>query len=133
MGLLAPVALLGLAACDAESWLALHETASFRTLAPAEARALIAHEGAQLIQVGPNRHQATPAGAQRVSVDWVWPEELAQAPSVVILAEQPDADLRLAARMARAGIQGVVVVSGGLEAWNAERSLAAAGTDTRTE
>jgi hypothetical protein len=40
---------------------------------------------------------------------------------VVILAPDPKAGYRLAARMARSGIQGVAVVSDGLDAWRAHQ------------
>jgi len=49
------------------------------------------------------------------------PDAAAEGDSVVILAKDPKAGYRLAARMARSGIQGVVVVSDGLDAWRAQQ------------
>jgi 3-mercaptopyruvate sulfurtransferase SseA len=51
----------------------------------------------------------------------------------VIVSATPEAATRLAARMARAGIQDVVVVDGGIEAWAQEPALAAADRATKRE
>ena len=52
------------------------------------------------------------------------PPELTGSETVVILAEDVDEGLRMAARLARAGIQEVAVIRGGVAAWQAAREPA---------
>ena len=120
-----------LLACHADTWPATGDAASFREMDPAQARRLADAGGAQVVQVGPTRHQVAPTGALRVETNWVPPAGASGA--WILLAEQPEAALRVAARLARAGIQGIVVVVGGLEAWNQDRGLATAQGNTRAE
>jgi len=108
-------------------------TPSFREVDASEGRELMSRQGAQVIQVG---HAALSVaqreGARVVEAGGAWPADLAPGP-VVIVAAEPEEGYRLAARMARAGIQEVVVVAGGVEAWNHERALARSDTDVDTE
>ncbi|MBW2235706.1 MAG: hypothetical protein JRG85_09930 [Deltaproteobacteria bacterium] len=102
----ATLALLALA-CDGGVWASVNHVASFR-------------EVPDLLQVGTARGGPV-SGAQLVQPDGPWPDAAAEAGPVVILAPDPKAGYRLAARMARSGIQGVVVVSDGLDAWRAQQ------------
>ena len=114
----AALALLALA-CDGGTWASLNHVASFREVPAAEGRQLAAEPGAHVLQVGAARGGPV-SGAQLVEPDGPWPDSAAAGP-VVILAPDPKAGYRLAARMARSGIQGVVVVSDGLEAWRVQQ------------
>jgi len=121
-----------LAACDSGFALSQRDAPSFREVTAAEGRVLARGEDVRLLQVGREPRPLAARGAQRVPPGWQWPEELAEATAVVIVGARPDDGFRLAARMARAGIQGVVVVTGGLEAWNEAPALAAAESDNTT-
>jgi hypothetical protein len=112
-------------ACDGETWLAMNDVPSFREVEAPEGRALAAQTGSHLLQVGRGAGAWTPLpGAQLLEPDEGWPSGLEAGGPVVIVAREPAAGFRLAARMARAGIQDVVVVSGGLEAWQAPEGRA---------
>jgi len=107
--------------------------ASFREIDAGQGRELVAREGAQVVQVGhAPLSLAVREGARVVEAGEPWPPDLAAGP-VVIVAAEPEEGYRLAARMARAGIQEVAVVAGGVEAWNRERALARSDTDVDTE
>jgi hypothetical protein len=119
--------LLLLLGCDGGGWASLVGAPSFREVSAAEGHALAKRAGAHLVQLG--RSLAAPApipGAALVEAGGDWPEGLADGGPVVIVAADPEAAFRLAARMARAGIQGVAVVDGGIEAWAHDPALAAA-------
>jgi len=123
---LAALPIAAVAGCGAEP-------ASFREVNALQARELAARAGAQVIQVGRGPVDlALPEGARVVEPGWEWPQEPGPGP-VVIVGAAPEAGYRLAGRMARAGIQGVAVVAGGLDAWNRERALARSDTDGETE
>jgi hypothetical protein len=113
----AALALLALA-CDGGIWASLNHVASFREVPAAEGLRLAAEPGAHLLQVGAVRG-GTVSGAQLIGPEGPWPDAAAEEGPVVILAPEPEAGYRLAARMARSGIQGVVVVSDGLDTWRA--------------
>jgi len=108
-------------------------TTSFREVDAGQGRELAAREGAQVLQVGhAPLSSALREGARMVEAGGAWPRDLVAGP-VVIVAAEPAEGYRLAARMARAGIQEVVVVAGGVEAWNHERALARRDADVDTE
>ncbi len=115
----AAVALALALACDGNGVLALREAPSFREVEAPEGRALAAQPGTHVLQAGSTRRGPV-AGAHLVEPDGVWPEEASDGAPVIILAPDDKAGYRLAARMARAGIEGIVLVSGGLEAWLAQ-------------
>ena len=115
----ATLALLALA-CDGGVWASVNHVASFREVPADEGLRLAAEPGAHLLQVGTARGGPV-SGAQLVEPDGPWPDAAVDAGPVVILAPDPKAGYRLAARMARSGIQGVVVVSDGLDAWRAQQ------------
>ena len=135
----ATLALLALA-CDGGVWASVNHVASFREVPADEGLRLAAEPGAHLLQVGTARGGPV-SGAQLVEPDGPWPDVEAEAGPVVILAPDPKAGYRLAARMARSGIQGVVVVSDGLDAWRAQQEsqpgeadeIASAGHNTTRE
>jgi len=115
----AALALVALA-CDGGTWASVNDVASFREVPAHEGLRLAAEPGAHLLQVGVS-WSGPVSGAQMVEPDGPWPDAAAEGDSVVILAKDPKAGYRLAARMARSGIQGVVVVSDGLDAWRAQQ------------
>jgi hypothetical protein len=136
---LAALALLALA-CDGGVWASVNQVASFREVPATEGLRLAAEPGAHLLQVGGAKGGPV-SGAQLVEPDGPWPDAAAEPGPVVILAPDPKASYRLAARMARAGIQGIVVVSDGLDAWRAQQEsqpgeadeIASAGHNTTKE
>jgi len=113
-------ALLLLLGCDDRAWLSLHHVASFREVAAPAGHDLAQHPGAHLLQVGrgPGAWSALP-GSRVVQAEESWPDDVASGGPVVLVAVRREEGLRLAARMARAGIQDVVLVSGGVAAWQA--------------
>ena len=123
-GLAAGVLLL-LLGCDDRAWLALHHVASFRAVDAPVGRALAEHRGAHLLQVGRGPGAWTPLpGSRVVEPAEPWPADVASGGPVVLVAVRPEEGFRLAARMARSGIEDVVVVSGGVAAWQATAGLA---------
>ena len=111
------LASLALVACDGATWLSLHEVASFREVELEEARRLAAEPDAQVVQtVSPRGGRAVP-GAQIVLPNDGWPPEVTDRGPVVILAGDAEDGYRLAARLARSGIQGIAVYAGDIEAW----------------
>jgi hypothetical protein len=120
--------------CDGGGWTSLNDVASFRRVDAAEGRALLGRPEARLLQVGrAERGHSVLPGASLVELDGDWPAELARGGPVVIVSSAPEAAFRLAARMARAGIQDVAVVDGGIEAWAGDPALAAADRATKRE
>jgi rhodanese-related sulfurtransferase len=120
--------------CDGGGWASLLDSPSFREVSAAEGHSLAQRTGAHVLQVG--RSSQPPAllqGAFLVEVDGDWPAEANEGGPVVIVAAEPGAAFRLAARMARAGIQDVVVVDGGIEAWAQDPALAATDRSTFEE
>jgi hypothetical protein len=93
---------------------------SFREVDAGHARRWLADGGALLLQVRGDEPPARRlAGAELVVAD----APLAEAPAerrIVIVSEEPELGLRLAARLARAGRTHVAVVSGGLPSWEPE-------------
>jgi hypothetical protein len=106
------------AACDAPRGLAALGRPSFREVDAQRGRDLVREGGALLLQA---RGDAQPAhrvrGARMVAPGEPLAEDAAGR-RIVIVAEEPDLGLRLGARLARAGLTGVTVVSGGLPAWD---------------
>lgn len=120
--------LLALGACDAGGWLRWLDVPSFRAVSVAEARRLAADPYAQLVQA---RRSSGPTlavtGARVLDLEGDLPQDLATTDRpVVVLANDPDDGMRLAARLARAGIQGVALVEGGVSAWENEAARAEA-------
>jgi len=76
-----------------------------------------------LVQVrGPSRASHRVAGTEIVGARDPLPSHVAEASAtVVILAEDASEGMRVAARLSRAGIQGVAIVRGGVAAWEAAR------------
>jgi rhodanese-related sulfurtransferase len=116
-GVLAAIALL-LVACDA-GWLGERGLRVIREVSPREAARLLEAPGAVLLQVrGPGATGVRVEGTAVIGASDPLPEGLAEPdPTVVILAEDREQGMALAARLARAGIQRVAVVNGGVEAW----------------
>lgn len=112
----------GLAACNRGAWLDALGVTSFEELGAGEAQARL-DAGARLVQIGappdalPDA-ELLPPGAP-VPAGW-----LAAPRPVVVVASDPREGRAFAARLARAGIQGVVVVDGGLPAWEQQELLA---------
>jgi hypothetical protein len=115
LGMALGLVLLG---CDGETWLSWRGVPSFREVDAHEGHALAAHPGARLVQLGRGPGAWAPLpGAQLFEAEETWPRELEGQGPVVIVAADPQAGFRLAARLARAGEPDVAVVAGGLEAW----------------
>jgi rhodanese-related sulfurtransferase len=134
IGIAASAAIGAALGCDGGGWTSLHQVASFRSVDAAEGRALVARPNARLLQVGRAAGAASVLpGAELVELDADWPVDGKQAGPIVIVSSAPEAAMRLAARMARAGIQDVVVVDGGIEAWAQDPALAAADRATKRE
>ena len=116
-------------ACDVGEWLWAGGVRNFREVSAAEGRKLAAEPAAHLIQVQrATEHAALVPGAWLLSPDEAPPPELGEVTApVVVLAAENGEGYRLAARLVRAGIQGVAVVDGGLDAWEIEAARATAG------
>jgi rhodanese-related sulfurtransferase len=113
--------------CDGGGWASLLDAPTFREVSAAEGHALAERAGAHLVQVGRPALAGPPIpGAALLEAGGDWPADLDDGAPVVIVASDPEAAFRLAARMARAGIQDVAVVDGGIEAWAHDPALAAA-------
>jgi rhodanese-related sulfurtransferase len=116
------LALLGLAvaACD-PGWLETRGLHVIREVSVGEGARLLEDPEAQLIQVrGPEWTGVRVAGTSLVAARDPLPPELADgAVRIIVLAEELDQGLRMAARLSRAGIQEVAVVRGGVAAWQA--------------
>ena len=129
---LAPVAAaLLLGACDAGDLLRWSGVRSFRTVSASEGRRLCARSDARLVLALTPRGGAQVADAQGVGPDQALPGDLPIAAPVVVLAREPEDGYRLAARLARAGIQNVALVEGGVTAWEIEAARAGAGKPAR--
>jgi rhodanese-related sulfurtransferase len=119
----------------AAAWLATGRPADadrphFREVSAPEGARLLATPGAVLVEVLTPLHgvrgvaRSTLAFADGPLPPALWPEGRPAA-SAVLLASEPAAGYRMAARLARAGIERVVVVRGGIEAWHGLSHLGA--------
>jgi hypothetical protein len=110
------------AGCDLDGALAALGKPSFREVDARQARDWVRDGGALLLQA---RGEGQPAhrlrGARMVAPGEALAEDDAGR-RIVIVAEEADFGLSLGARLARAGIADVAVVSGGLPAWDDEKS-----------
>jgi hypothetical protein len=108
--------------CDLGGALAALGRPSFREVDARQARDWVRDGGALLLQA---RGEGQPAhrlrGARMVAPGEALAEDDAGR-RIVIVAEEADLGLSLGARLARAGIADVAVVSGGLPAWDDEKS-----------
>lgn len=106
------------AGCDLGTALAAVGHPSFRELEAGEGRAVAARDDVLLVQA---RGEGQPAHRVRGARMLAPEEPLAEAlgaSRILIVSEQPELGFRLAARLSRAGATGVMVVSGGLPAWD---------------
>lgn len=103
-------------------------TPSFQEVSAADGRRLLADPATVLVRLG----AAWPSGERRevalVDARAPLPPEAASGGPVLVLADDPAEALRLAARLARDGIEDVAVVRGGAAAWDA---LATRAGETR--
>jgi rhodanese-related sulfurtransferase len=128
LGMIAASALV-LAACDA-GWLHERGLRVIREVDVGDGARLLEDPAAILLQVrGPDWKGPRVDGTELVASRDPLPPGLAGSATVVILAEDFDEGLRMAARLSRAGIQEVAVVRGGVAAWQAARSAAASESD----
>ena len=108
-----------LAACE-PGWLHEQGLRVIREVSAGEGVRLLEDPAAVLLQVrGDDWTGARVEGTALVAADDPLPQGLEGR--VVVLAEDLDQGLRLAARLSRAGIQDVSVVRGGVAAWQAAR------------
>ena len=116
-------------ACDGASWLSLQRAPSFREVEVEEARRIAALPDALLVQPAPRSGAVPVPGAAVVRADEEPPPRPAGSGPVVVLARESRDGYRLAARLARAGIQDVAVYAGDMSAWleSPEEVAAAAG------
>jgi hypothetical protein len=115
-GVLAAIA-LWLLACDA-GWLGERGLRVIREVSPGEGARLLEDPGALLLQVRGSGTLTRVEGTALVGAREPLPESLVEPhPVVVILAEDLDEGMALAARLARAGARQVAVVRGGVAAW----------------
>jgi rhodanese-related sulfurtransferase len=114
------LALLVLAvACEA-GWLHERGLRVIREVDVGEGDRLLEDPDAILLQVrGPGWKGPRLAGTEVLDASAPLPPGLADSRTVVVLAEDLGEGLRMAARLSRAGIQGVAVVKGGVAAWQA--------------
>ena len=111
------LALFG-AACGLEdSRSALHGP-RFREVSAAEGHRLLQRSGVVLVQAIASQERGRPVQrAEPIAEDMSLPTGVADSSAVVVFAADPEGGLRLAARLARIGIQDVFVVRGGVAAW----------------
>jgi rhodanese-related sulfurtransferase len=121
------VAALALTACDAASWLPRHGARVIREVSVGEGYRLLEDPETLLVQLPAAANRPAPTGAE------AWLPELdpsaADSATVVVLAESPEEALGAASRLARAGIQRIAVVRGGVAAWQAMREPIEDGAD----
>lgn len=112
------LASLAFLACDGSTWLHLHHVASFREVGLDEARHIAAEPHAHLLQtLSPRGHAVPGAEVLGPGQEQAWaPSPQEDGPVVILAGDSKDA-YRLAARLARAGIQDVAVYAGDLGAW----------------
>jgi hypothetical protein len=122
LGLVAGVAGLAVLACDGSTWLSLHDVASFREVELDEARRIAARPDARVVQTVSRRGGRAVPGAEIVLPEAGWPPQVTDEGPVVILAGDAQDGYRLAARLARSGIQDIAVYTGDIEAWREPRS-----------
>lgn len=108
---------LAVLACDGTMWLSVHQVAHFREVELEEARRIAAQPAARVFQTVSRRGGRAVPGAEIVLPDQGWSPEVQSHSPVVILAGDAEDGYRLAARLARSGIQGVAVYAGNIEAW----------------
>lgn len=113
-GFLASLAFL---ACDGAIWLSAHQVAHFREVELEEARRIAARPDARVFQTVPHGGGRAVPGAEIVLPGQGWPPQVEDAGPVIILAVDVEDGYRLAARLARSGIQDVTVYTGDIEAW----------------
>lgn len=111
------LASLAVLACDGSIWLAAHEVPHFREVELEEARRIAAEPEARVFQTVSHRGGRAVPGAEIVLPDQGWSPEVQSHSPVVILAGDAEDGYRLAARLARSGIQGVAVYAGTIESW----------------
>lgn len=101
---------------QARAWLSAHGVRSFREIPASQARLRVERDDATLIQVGPfaevlpGAHLLPPGREVSASL-------LESATEIVVVSADRNAAYAFAARLARAGIEGVAVVEGGVDAW----------------
>lgn len=108
---------LAIVACDGATWLSVHDVAHFREVKLEEARRIAAQPEARVFQTVARRGGRAVPGAEIVLPGQGWSPEVQGDNPVVILAGDTKDGYRLAARLARSGIQGVAVYAGDIESW----------------
>jgi hypothetical protein len=111
------LASLAVLACDGSIWLSAHQVPHFREVELEEARRIAAQPEARVFQTVSRRGGRAVPGAELVLPDQGWSPEVQSDSPVVILAGNAEDGYRLAARLARSGIQGVAVYAGDIEPW----------------
>ncbi len=111
------LALFG-AACGLEDSRSALDGPRFREVSAAEGHRLLQRSGVVLVQAIASQERGRPVKrAKPIAEDMSLPTGVADSSAVVVFAADPEGGLRLAARLARIGIQDVFVVRGGVAAW----------------
>ncbi len=105
-------------ACGLENSRSALDGPRFREVSAAEGHRLLQRPGVVLVQALASRERGRPVQrAEPIGEDMSLPAGVADSAAVVVFAADPEAGVRLAARLARAGIQDISVVRGGVSAW----------------
>jgi hypothetical protein len=108
--------------CDVGGALAALGKPTFREVDARQARDWVREGDALLVQARGTGQPAHRLRGARMMAPGEALAEDAKGRRIVIVAEEADLGLSLGARLARAGVTGVAVVSGGLPAWDDDKS-----------